>query len=77
MSGHTPPRAGVAVKTHREPGSGAGLRRAERVRFGAGQAPGTASVMSVHPEWYSDESGRLRMPIGLRQITLHDSGTRP
>lgn len=41
----TPARAGVAVETHREPGSGAGgLRRAERVRFRVGQAPGTASV---------------------------------
>lgn len=27
----------------------------------------------VHPEWYSDEFGRLLKRIGLRRITLHDS----
>ena len=27
----------------------------------------------VHPEWYSDESGRLLRRAGLRRITLHDS----
>jgi integrase len=27
----------------------------------------------VHPEWYSDEFGRLRRRAGLRRITLHDS----
>lgn len=29
--------------------------------------------MPVHPEWYSDEFGRLLRRIGLRRITLHDS----
>ena len=29
--------------------------------------------MPVHPEWYSDEFGRLLKRIGLRRITLHDS----
>jgi integrase len=29
--------------------------------------------MPVHPEWYSDEFGRLLGRIGLRRITLHDS----
>ena len=27
----------------------------------------------VHPEWYSDEFGRLLRRAGLRRITLHDS----
>ena len=27
----------------------------------------------VHPEWYSDEFGRLLKRAGLRRITLHDS----
>jgi integrase len=27
----------------------------------------------VHPEWYSDEFGRLLRRVGLRRITLHDS----
>ena len=27
----------------------------------------------VHPEWYSDEFGRLLRWVGLRRITLHDS----
>lgn len=27
----------------------------------------------VHPEWYSDESGRILKAAGLRKITLHDS----
>jgi integrase len=27
----------------------------------------------VHPEWYSDEFGRLLKHAGLRRITLHDS----
>ncbi len=27
----------------------------------------------VHPEWYSDEFGRLLRRTGLRRITLHDS----
>ncbi|MCU1670610.1 MAG: Site-specific recombinase XerD [Blastococcus sp.] len=27
----------------------------------------------VHPEWYSDEFGRILRPAGLRRITLHDS----
>jgi integrase len=27
----------------------------------------------VHPEWYSDEFGRLVRRAGLRRITLHDS----
>jgi integrase len=27
----------------------------------------------VHPEWYSDEFGRLLRQAGLRRITLHDS----
>ncbi|MDA8321313.1 MAG: tyrosine-type recombinase/integrase [Actinomycetota bacterium] len=27
----------------------------------------------VHPEWYSDEFGRIRRRAGLRKITLHDS----
>jgi integrase len=27
----------------------------------------------VHPEWYSDEFGRLIRRAGLRRITLHDS----
>jgi integrase len=27
----------------------------------------------VHPEWYSDEFGRLLRRPGLRRITLHDS----
>lgn len=27
----------------------------------------------VHPEWYSDEFGRILKPAGLRRITLHDS----
>ena len=27
----------------------------------------------VHPEWYSDEFGRLLRRSGLRRITLHDS----
>ena len=29
--------------------------------------------MPVHPEWYSDEFGRLLKRAGLRRITLHDS----
>jgi len=29
--------------------------------------------MPVHPEWYSDEFGRLLKRTGLRRITLHDS----
>jgi integrase len=29
--------------------------------------------MPVHPEWYSDEFGRLLRRAGLRRITLHDS----
>jgi integrase len=29
--------------------------------------------MPIHPEWYSDEFGRLLKRIGLRRITLHDS----
>jgi len=29
--------------------------------------------MPVHPEWYSDEFGRLLKRIGLRRISLHDS----
>jgi len=29
--------------------------------------------MPVHPEWYSDEFGRLLKRSGLRRITLHDS----
>ena len=29
--------------------------------------------MPVHPEWYSDEFGRLLKRIGLRRSTLHDS----
>jgi len=33
--------------------------------------------MPVHPEWYSDEFGRLLKRAGLRRITLHDSSTRP
>ena len=28
---------------------------------------------SSHPEWYSDEFGRLLRRAGLRRITLHDS----
>jgi integrase len=31
--------------------------------------PGTP----VHPEWYSDEFGRLCRRVGLRRTTLHDS----
>jgi integrase len=27
----------------------------------------------VHPEWYSDEFGRLLRRAGLRRITLHDT----
>ena len=27
----------------------------------------------VHPEWYSDEFGRLLRSVNLRRITLHDS----
>ena len=27
----------------------------------------------IHPEWYSDEFGRLLRRAGLRRITLHDS----
>ena len=27
----------------------------------------------MHPEWYSDEFGRLLTRAGLRRITLHDS----
>jgi len=30
----------------------------------------------VHPEWYSDEFGRLLKRAGLRRITLHDSRHR-
>ena len=30
----------------------------------------------VHPEWYSDEFGRLLRRAGLRRITLHDSRHR-
>jgi integrase len=29
--------------------------------------------LPVHPEWYSDEFGRLLKRAGLRRITLHDS----
>ncbi len=29
--------------------------------------------MPVHPEWYSDEFGRVLKAAGLRRITLHDS----
>ncbi|MFG2021108.1 tyrosine-type recombinase/integrase [Actinomadura geliboluensis] len=29
--------------------------------------------MPVHPEWYSDEFGRILRAAGLRRITLHDS----
>jgi len=29
--------------------------------------------MPVHPEWYSDEFGRLLRRAGLRRITLHES----
>ena len=29
--------------------------------------------LPVHPEWYSDEFGRLLRRAGLRRITLHDS----
>jgi len=29
--------------------------------------------MPVHPEWYSDEFGRLLKRSGLRRIVLHDS----
>ena len=29
--------------------------------------------MPVHPEWYSNEFGRLLKRAGLRRITLHDS----
>jgi integrase len=29
--------------------------------------------MPVHPEWYSDEFGRLLKRAALRRITLHDS----
>ncbi len=29
--------------------------------------------MPVHPQWYSDELGRLLRRAGLRRITLHDS----
>jgi Phage integrase family len=35
------------------------------------QAPG--APIPVHPEWYSDEFGRLLRRAGLRRITLHDS----
>jgi integrase len=29
--------------------------------------------MPVHPEWYSDEFGRLLKQAGMRRITLHGS----
>jgi integrase len=29
--------------------------------------------MPVHPDWYSNEFGRLLRRAGLRRITLHDS----
>ncbi|MDR0358557.1 MAG: hypothetical protein LBJ87_03710 [bacterium] len=29
--------------------------------------------VTVHPEWYSDESGRLLGRAALRRITLHES----
>jgi hypothetical protein len=32
-----------------------------------------AAGTPVHPEWYSDEFGRLLRRAGLRRITLHDS----
>ncbi len=32
-----------------------------------------AAGAPVHPEWYSDEFGRLLRRAGLRRITLHDS----
>lgn len=32
-----------------------------------------AAGTPVHPEWYSDEFGRLLRQAGLRRITLHDS----
>ena len=31
----------------------------------------------VHPEWYSDQFGRLLRRAGLRRITLHDSRHTP
>jgi hypothetical protein len=31
----------------------------------------------VHPEWYSDEFGRLLLRAGLRRITCTTRGTRP
>ena len=31
----------------------------------------------VHPEWYSDEFGRLLRRAGLRRMHLHDAVTRP
>jgi integrase len=40
--------------------------RREHARFCSAGTP-------VHPEWYSDEFGRLLRRAGLRRITLHDS----
>jgi integrase len=42
--------------------------------YGGGEYVVTDQLgMPVHPEWYSDEFGRLFKRIGLRRITLHDS----
>jgi hypothetical protein len=40
---------------------------------GTGLSGRSQAGMPVHPEWYSDEFGRLLKRAGLRRITLHDS----
>jgi integrase len=42
--------------------------------YGGGEYVVTDQLgLPVHPEWYSDEFGRLLKRVGLRRITLHDS----
>ena len=47
-------------------------RRAAAERSGAALITDEAGT-PAHPEWYSDEFGRLLRRAGLRRITLHDS----
>jgi hypothetical protein len=55
-----------------------GLVRGERPGLRPGGGGGEYVITDeagtpVHPEWYSDEFGRLLKRAGLRRITLHDS----